>query len=268
MRIALLIIVGLVLSTTGTAAAAEPPFTLFPVVGGAHYTDDFGDPRAGGTHQGNDLLSPCGTPVVAVVAGTVRLDYGDRSGWMVTLTGRSSWYRYIHMGVTGDASGAFAKGLKDGSSVKAGQVISYVGRTGDAAGSPCHLHFELHVGNTVVSPFAWLQAATILEPDPTNPAMMSASNSSVSLTIIGTVVWTVSTGSNGRLLVRPKSIKASDGSPVSHAGIVVLRADPATITTLQAGQRVTLVTAASPLTSERLDVKPLTWSLAAATQIR
>lgn len=45
MRIALLISVGLLLATSGTAAAATPPFDLFPVVGGAHYTDDFGDAR-------------------------------------------------------------------------------------------------------------------------------------------------------------------------------------------------------------------------------
>ena len=75
MRIALLLPIAFLLATAGTAAAAPPPFTLFPVVGGAHYTDDFGDPRSGGTHEGNDLMSPCGTPAVAVVAGTVRLDY-------------------------------------------------------------------------------------------------------------------------------------------------------------------------------------------------
>jgi len=268
MRIALLISIGLLVATSGTATAAKPPFSLFPVVGGAHYTNDFGDPRGSGTHEGNDLLSPCGTPAVAVVPGTVRLDYGDRSGWMVTLTGKDSWYRYIHMGVRGNAKSAFAKGLKNGSTVKAGQVISYVGRTGDAASAPCHLHFELHFGNRVVSPYTWLQAATILQPDPTNPAMMSASNSAVSLTIKGKVVWAASTGTAGRLLIRAQSIKASDGSTISHTGIIVLKADPTTLATIRAGQTMTLVTAASPLTSERLDLKPLTWSLATATRTR
>ncbi|MSO46972.1 MAG: M23 family metallopeptidase [Thermoleophilia bacterium] len=265
MRIALPLIITLVLATPAVAAAAQPPFTLFPVVGGAHYTDDFGDLRGSGTHQGNDLISPCGTPVVAVVPGTVRLDYGDRSGWMVTLTGKNSWYRYIHMGVKGDASSALAKGLNNDSTVKQGQVISYVGKTGDAASAPCHLHFELHYGTSVVSPFTWLQAATILQPDITDPAIMSASNSNVSLTITGTVVWMVSAGNGGRLFVRPSKIKASDGSAVKSIGIVVLRADLATLTTLQAGQKVVLVTAGAPLTSERLDLKPLTWSLATAT---
>ena len=268
MRIALLLPIAFLLATAGTAAAAPPPFTLFPVVGGAHYTDDFGDPRSGGTHEGNDLMSPCGTPAVAVVAGTVRLDYGDRSGWMVTRTGKDSWYRYIHMGVTGDANSAFAKGLKNGSTVKAGQVISYVGKTGDAASAPCHLHFELHFGDRVVSPYTTLQAATILEPDPTDPAMMGASNSSVTLTITGKVVWAVTAGTTGRLLVRPKSIKASDGSAVTPTRMVVLSADPATLAGIQAGQNVTVVTAAAPLTSERLDLKPLTWSLATTTRTR
>jgi len=268
MRIALLISIGLLALTSGSAAAATPPFGLFPVVGGAHYTNDFGDPRGARSHEGNDLMSPCGTPAIAVVAGTVSLDYGDRSGWMVTLTGKNSWYRYIHMGVKGNARSAFAKGLRDGSSVKAGQVISYVGKTGDAAGAPCHLHFELHFGDRVVSPYRWLQSATILQPDPSNPAMMSAPNSAVSLTINGTVVWAVAAGTNGRLLIRAKSIKASDGSAVSHTGIIALKADPATLATIRAGQSVTIVTTAVPLTSERLDLKPLTWSLATATRTR
>ena len=268
MRIALLISIGLLLATGGAAAAATPPFGLFPVVGGAHYTDDFGDSRGSRTHEGNDLMSPCGTPAVAVVAGTVSLDYGDRSGWMVTLTGKSSWYRYIHMGVRGDARSAFAKGLRNGSTVKKGQVISYVGRTGDAASAPCHLHFELHFGTRVVTPYRWLQAATILQPDPNNPAMMSAANSAVSLTIVGKIVWAASAGTSGRLLIRARSIKASDGSTISRTGIIVLKADPATLATVKAGQTMTLVTVASPLTSERLDLKPLTWSLATATRTR
>ena len=108
------------------AAKAAPPFTLFPVVGGAHYVDDFGDPRGGGSHEGNDLLAPCGTPVIAVVSGTVTLDYGSRSGWMVTLKGTRSWYRYIHMDGRRGAASAFAKGLKRGARVKKGQIISYV----------------------------------------------------------------------------------------------------------------------------------------------
>lgn len=266
MRIALLISIGLLLTTSGTAAAAEPPFSLFPVVGGAHYTDDFGDPRGGRTHEGNDLLAPCGTPVIAVVAGTMQLDYGDRSGWMVTLTGKNSWYRYIHMGVVGDEKSAIATGLKNGSVVKEGQVISYVGKTGDAAGGPCHLHFELHFGTSVVSPYATLQAATILQPDPANPAMVGAATSSVTLTIKGKIVWAVSSGTSGRLLIRPTSIKASDGSAVNHSGIVVLKADPTMLATVHAGQNATVVTTASSLTSERLDLKPLTWSLATATR--
>ena len=253
MRIALLISVGLLLTTSGTTAAATPPFSLFPVVGGAHYTDDFAAPRGGGTHEGNDLLSPCGTPAVAVVAGTVRLDYGDRSGWMVTLTGKDSWYRYIHMGLKGDASSAFAKGLKNGSTVKEGQVISYVGRTGDAASAPCHLHFELHLGDRVVTPYTWLQASTILPLDPANPAMMGATNSAVSLTIRGKIVWVVSTGTGGRLLIRARKIKASDGSVISHAGLIFLKADATALATIRAGRNMTLVTAVLPLTSERLD---------------
>ena len=55
------------------------------------------------------------------------------------------------------------------SRVKEGQIISYVGNTGDAAGGPCHLHFEYHKGTGVFTPFPFLEQATITQLDPANP---------------------------------------------------------------------------------------------------
>lgn len=263
MRILLLIITSLVLLAPATALAAPaPPFTLFPVVGGAHYTDDFGDGRAGGTHEGNDLLAPCGTPVIAVVPGTVTLDWGDRSGWMVTLKGRSSWYRYIHMDGRDGARSAMAKGLKDGSRVKAGQIISYVGDTGDASGGPCHLHFELHRGAEVSSPYAYLQTATIVQLDPANPASVNTATPLVSLTIKGVVAWTATVGGEGRLIIRPTGISSSDGTRLSRAGTIALRADPALFATASVGRAVTVTTTAVQLTTALQDIVPLSWTAA------
>lgn len=263
MRILTLIISGLLLLAPVASADAAPPFTLFPVVGGAHYVDDFGQARPGGSHEGNDLLAPCGTPVIAVVPGTVTLDYGSRSGWMVTLKGASSWYRYIHMdGRQGEAS-AFAKGLKDGSRVKAGQIISYVGNTGDAAGGPCHLHFEYHKGDGVSSPFAFLEQAVIVQLDPANPLSANTSTPQVSLTITGVIAWAALASGQGRMIVRPLGVSTSDGTRVGHAGTIALRADPALLATASIGRRVTITTVPAQMTTALQDIAPYAWTAAA-----
>jgi hypothetical protein len=246
------------------AAPKSPPFTLFPVVGGATYTDDYGDPRGSGVHEGNDLLAPCGTPVIAVVPGTIRLDWGSRSGWMVTLVGRGSWYRYIHMGVAGDQSSALAKGLRNGSRVKEGQVISYVGRTGDAEGAPCHLHFELHYDRPAVSPYQWLRQATIVQPDAADPAMTTAA-SQATLTISGTVQWAATSGGEGRLVVRASKVSCSNGEAVNRRGPIALRATPELVAGLRPGAKVTVTTAPATLTSEMLEVRPLAWTATQAS---
>ncbi|MGI9116298.1 MAG: M23 family metallopeptidase [Gaiellales bacterium] len=263
MRTILLIIASLVLLAPAAAQAdAPPPFAIFPVIGGAHYVDDFGAPRGGGTHEGNDLLAPCGTPVVAVVPGTVTLDWGDRSGWMVTLKGRSSWYRYIHMDGRQGAKSAIAKGLRDGSKVKAGQIISYVGNTGDAAGGPCHLHFEYHKGDRVSSPYAYLQTATIMQLDADNPISLNAVTPQVSLTIKGVIAWTATIGGEGRLIIRPTGISSSDGTKLSHAGTIALRANPSLLPAASVGRAVVVTTTAVELTTALQDIAPLAWTAA------
>ncbi len=260
MRILLLILTGLLLASPMAVAAPSPPFTLFPVVGGANYTDDFGANRGGGTHQGNDLLAPCGMPTVAVVAGTVSLDYGARSGYMLTLKGTDSWYRYIHMDGRSGAKSAFASGLRDGSRVRVGQIIGYVGNSGDAAGGPCHLHFELHYETRTVSPFSWLQQATIVQLDASNPASATPVSTPVVLTITGRVAWAATTRSGGRIIVRSSSITASDGSKFSASRLITLRANSALIARVVAGRRVTIVTTPALLTTRRQNLLPLTWT--------
>ena len=120
---------------------------ICPVQGPRAFTNDYGDPRSGGRrHQGIDILSPRGTPVVASVAGFVT----HRS---VSLGGLS-YYLRGNDGVT--YFGTHMSGYGASGRVQAGTVIGYVGDTGNARGTP-HLHFEIHPGGGApVNPYPTL----------------------------------------------------------------------------------------------------------------
>lgn len=130
----------------------------FPVQGAYTYSDDYGAPRAGtGWHHGNDVFAPVGTPVVAVADGTLsKVGWNDLGGNRLWLTdGGGAAYYYAHLS-------AYSASAVDGAVVRAGDVIGYVGNTGQAATTPPHLHFEIHpaggVDGASVDPFAFLQA--------------------------------------------------------------------------------------------------------------
>ena len=159
----------------GAAAAStagKVPTLVFPILGEATYTDDFGDARGQGAHQGNDIMAPRRAFALAAEAGTVKFHTtSSRAGCMLYLNGKSGTeYLYIHLnndlGDVNDNRGAcvpgvaYATGLKNGARVKAGQVIAYVGDSGDADGIHPHLHFEVHPGGGgAVSPFPYLRKA-------------------------------------------------------------------------------------------------------------
>ena len=104
-------------------------------VPGADFFNDWGFPRSGGrTHKGNDLFAPRGTPVVAPVDGFVHHYTGTVGGLQFRLEGDDG-HRYI--GTHLDAFGASGQ-------VQAGDIIGFVGDTGNAIGSRPHLHFEIH----------------------------------------------------------------------------------------------------------------------------
>jgi hypothetical protein len=156
---------------SGTGGASS---IIFPVVGAARYTDDYGDPRGQGRHAGIDIVTTWRSPAVAAEDGTIKFwTTSARAGCMLYLYGASgTTYLYIHLNndltakrdnkgkcVTGTA---YATGLKNGARVKAGQQIAYNGDSGDAAGT-YHLHFEVHPKDGAdVNPFPYLNAATRL----------------------------------------------------------------------------------------------------------
>src|SRR3954451_25420087 len=204
LRFGFLVSLALVLVTAASASAANPkkgavPTLLFPVAGATIYQDDFGQARAGGTHQGNDLMSTKKTPVIAVESGTVKFWTTSASaGCMLYLYGASgTMYEYIHLNndvtMKNDNRGkcvagmSYAKGLKDGGRVTAGQQIGYVGDSGDANGIASHLHFEVHPnGGAATDPYPSLQAAQHL-------LFFAKLGTPFALELTGTVVSTTDT---------------------------------------------------------------------------
>jgi hypothetical protein len=158
-------------SASASSSKGVPPL-IFPVVGETHYIDDFGQPRAGGSHQGNDLMAGKKSPAVAVEAGKVKFwTTSAAAGCMLYLYGDSgTTYMYIHLNndltMKNDNRGkcvpgtAYAPDLKTGAHVAAGQLVGFVGDSGDADGIASHLHFEVHPNDgAAVSPFRYLQKA-------------------------------------------------------------------------------------------------------------
>ncbi|MEX2212112.1 MAG: M23 family metallopeptidase [Gaiellaceae bacterium] len=163
----------LILAATFAApASAKVPRLIFPVVGPSNFTNDFGAPRGSGRHEGNDIMAPKRAAAVAVESGTVRLwTTSARAGCMLYLHGDSGTsYLYIHLNndrtLKNDNAGscvpgiAYARGLENGARVAAGEMIGYVGDSGDADGIASHLHFEVHPGGGgAANPYKHLLAA-------------------------------------------------------------------------------------------------------------
>jgi murein DD-endopeptidase MepM/ murein hydrolase activator NlpD len=109
---------------------------LCPVDGPSAFGDTFGAPRPGGRkHLGVDMMSPFGTPLVAVVSGFANMHGTSLGGNSISLAGDDgNGYFYAHLSSWEGSS----------RNVAAGEVIGYVGHTGDTTAN--HLHFEIHPG--------------------------------------------------------------------------------------------------------------------------
>ncbi len=128
-----------------TPPTVQPKLTaggyVFPVYGPVSWSDTFGAARAAPVtwHHGVDIFAPLGAPILAVADGTLfSVGWNDIGGLRLWLRdGEGNEFYYAHLS-------AFATGAVDGAQVRAGQVIGFNGATGDAEGTPYHLHFEIH----------------------------------------------------------------------------------------------------------------------------
>jgi peptidoglycan LD-endopeptidase LytH len=132
-------------------AAAPAASGMICPVSGAAYSDTWGASRSGGrSHQGVDMLAAPGTPIYAVVSGSVHFKQTNLGGNSIWLAGGDgNRYFFAHLS-------AF-EGSDRG--VSQGEVIGYVGDTGNARGTP-HLHFEVHPGGgAAVNPYPYVRQA-------------------------------------------------------------------------------------------------------------
>ena len=134
---------------------------VFPVYGQASYTNTFGAPRADtGWHHGEDIFGSLGAPILAVANGIVySVGWNDIGGlrlWLQDLAGNEFYYAHLS---------AFSPLAVNGAQVRAGDVLGFMGNTGDAESTPYHLHFEVHPAalmymgyDGAVAPYSYLNA--------------------------------------------------------------------------------------------------------------
>ena len=125
------------------------PGFICPVGGSSWFQNSWHAPRSGGrVHKGVDLMGPRGTPLVAVGGGIVRKSYGSLGGIIVWLyADHGVNYFYAHLD-------SYPSGLVDGQWVSRGQVIGYMGDTGNPRPGAYHLHFGIYPGGiTAVNPY-------------------------------------------------------------------------------------------------------------------
>jgi murein DD-endopeptidase MepM/ murein hydrolase activator NlpD len=136
---------------------------VFPIFGAASFGDSFGGPRPnmpGGWHHGEDIFAPEGAPILAVADGTLHqigfIPIGGYRLWLRDEDGNEFYYAHLS---------AYSPLAVEGKQVEAGDVIGFVGATGDADGGAPHLHFEIHPSSMlglgydgVVAPYPFLMA--------------------------------------------------------------------------------------------------------------
>ena len=131
--------------TIAEGAVVGPSGLAIPVAGvrAGQLTDTFTQARAGGQriHDAIDIMAADGTPVLAAAPGTVEKLFFSQGGGGISAYVRSNdgrWiYYYAHLQ-------GYAPGLAEGQKVRRGQLIGYVGHTGNASPGGPHLHFAIH----------------------------------------------------------------------------------------------------------------------------
>ena len=130
----------------------EPPL-LVPVEGASptNLTDTWGAARGEGrSHEGIDIFAPCGHPVVSSTEGLVISTGENRLGGQVVWVMGPGGSRHYYAHLSGFAD------VDRGDHVQPGDTLAYVGNTGNAAGTPCHLHYGVYLSGGARNPYPLL----------------------------------------------------------------------------------------------------------------
>jgi murein DD-endopeptidase MepM/ murein hydrolase activator NlpD len=143
---------GTTTTTEPTTTTASPGSMIFPVAGSHTFGQGVGAARRGHTHQGQDIMAACGTPLVAVSRAKVKfVSFQSLAGNYVVIRNKKLHQDYMYAHLAARAS------VTKGTVVQPGQQIGIVGQTGDA--TACHLHFELWLGK-------WYRGGHPVDPMP------------------------------------------------------------------------------------------------------
>jgi murein DD-endopeptidase MepM/ murein hydrolase activator NlpD len=138
--------------TEPTTTTAPSGSMIFPVAGAHTFGQGVGAARKGHTHQGQDIMAACGTPLVAVSRAKVKfVSFQSLAGNYVVIRNKKLHQDYMYAHLAARAS------VTKGTVVQPGQQIGIVGQTGDA--TACHLHFELWLGK-------WYRGGHPVDPMP------------------------------------------------------------------------------------------------------
>jgi murein DD-endopeptidase MepM/ murein hydrolase activator NlpD len=150
-----------------TSSASTEPLSLsfdlygyaFPILGAHDYggaAGRFGAGRSGHTHEGQDVMADCGTPLVAARGGRVQYSgYQGAAGNYIVIDGKGTGFDMGYMHLLEPSP------LQEGMTVRTGEPIGVVGQTGDA--TACHLHFEIwtapgwYEGGSPIDPLPYLE---------------------------------------------------------------------------------------------------------------
>ena len=157
-----------------TATASHTAFLeniVFPVKNiMSHFYDEWYEIRGNGNrvHEGLDIRSSKGTPIVAIADGVVNtIAYTEASGYYIAIDHGNGWLSlYVHLNddiIGNDNLGGFETAFADkiylGANVVGGQVIGFVGDSGNAEGTIPHVHFELRYRGVSQDIFKYIKAS-------------------------------------------------------------------------------------------------------------
>lgn len=146
-----------------------PPETLrMPVAGieARQVADTFGAPRGSGRrHEGVDIFATRGTPVLSTTRGVVAsvrdTGLGGRQVWVLGPAGQRHYYAHLD---------AWAAGLAEGDVVHPGIALGTVGVSGNARGTPPHLHYGIYADAGAIDPLPLLRAGASVQTSPARGA--------------------------------------------------------------------------------------------------